>query len=961
MATKAHPPRKALVIETGSASESRVLLAIEGMSCASCAMRVEKGLTKLPGVFSATVNLATEQAAVSYASDKTTVEQMVQKVEALGYKATLLVPQELQLKADMHVSVRDVERPFAPSQQEERSQRGEASLRRRRNTLIIGFILTIPVVILSMFFMNRFLGENFLLLLLTTPVWLWIGWDFHRNALKALRHGSATMDTLVSLGSTASYLLSAAATIFPHLINTMTSYDSTVLIVTLIYLGKYLEARAKGQANEAIRKLAGLQARMAHVVRDGQELDMPVEQVQVDDELIVRPGEKVPVDGTVIAGSSSLDESMMTGESVPVEKGLNDPLIGATINQQGLLRMRATKVGADTMLAQIIRAVEAAQGSKAPIQRLADKISSVFVPVVLLISLLTFIGWVILGLVNPTLAMAGMRMGGVFAMGMSTYNPWVSALIAAVSVLVVACPCALGLATPTAIIVGTGKGAGQGILIKGGESLERMQAIRAILLDKTGTITKGKPELTDVLVVPGMQEDELLRLVAEAEYGSEHPLARAIIAGTCARGIHLADMPSRVTALPGRGLEAYVEGHPLLIGTRRLFDERSIAYSTLDEEMEELEGQGKTVMLVACDRRTAGLIAVADRVKVGSAKAIEHLQRQGIDVVMITGDNKQTATAIAEQVGIVADHVIAGVLPEDKARHVKSLQSFGLPVAFAGDGINDAPALAQADTSIAMGTGTDIAMEAADMTLVKGNLTSLVTALELSRATMRVIRQNLFWAFGYNVLLIPTAILSPFIPFLGEQMPVFAAAAMALSSVTVVSNSLRLRYFKSTRDAAEQGFSVISWIKQWAPLLLGLALIALALLTVVGGTLRYNTVRPLVRQTPGTKHQFVATKQTSDAELTVTLSITPDRFGPNVFTVTVPDQQAAPTRILSASLSTTMLDMDMGTDTIELSPNNHGHFSAPGSLSMTGDWQIRVVIHTSDGRTHVAMFPLTNG
>jgi P-type Cu+ transporter len=815
MATKAHLPCSPLGIETGNASESHALLAIEGMTCASCAMRVENGLNKLPGMLSAMVNLATEQATVTYLPAETSVEQIVQKVEAIGYKATPLVPQKFQPKTDVPVVARNIERWPVPSQQEERRQRSEASIRHRRNMLIIAFLLTIPIVILSMFFMNRFHGENFLLLLLTTPVWLWIGSNFHRNALRALRHGGATMDTLVSLGSTASYLLSATATIFPHLISTMTTYDSTALIVTLIYLGKYLESRARGQANNAIRKLAGLQARTAHVVRNAQELDLPIEQVQVGDELIVRPGERVPVDGRIIAGTSSLDESMMTGESVPVEKGLGDPLIGATINQQGLLRMQATKVGTDTMLAQIIRAVEQAQGSKAPIQRLADKVSSVFVPVVLLISLLTFIGWAILGLMNPTLAMAGMRMGGEFAMDMSTYNPWVTALIAAVSVLVVACPCALGLATPTAIIVGTGKGAEQGILIKGGESLERMQAIHAILLDKTGTITKGKPELTDVLVMPGMHEDELLRLVAEAEQGSEHPLAGALIAGTRARGIPLDDMPSRVTALPGRGLDAYVEGHPLLIGTRRLFDERSIAYNSLIEQMEALESQGKTVMLVACDRRTAGLIAVADSVKVGSAEAIRHMQRQGIDVVMITGDNKQTAFAIAEQVGIVSDHVIAGVLPEDKVRHVKSLQSFNLPVAFAGDGINDAPALAQADASIAMGTGTDIAMEAADMTLVKGNLSSLVTALELSRATMRVIRQNLFWAFGYNVLLIPTAILSPFIPFLGEQMPIFAAAAMALSSVTVVSNSLRLRYFKSTRDA---GFSVISWIKQWAPL-----------------------------------------------------------------------------------------------------------------------------------------------
>jgi P-type Cu+ transporter len=796
MAAEARLSHNSPIIGTGSDLEIHALLAIEGMTCASCAMRVEKGLNKLPGIVSATVNFATEQATVCYLPTETSVKQMVEKVEAVGYQATPLMPQESRPETDVPALVRNVNGSLAPSQQDEHSQHSDANTHHRHNTLIFAFLLTIPIVILSMFFMNRFPGENFLLLLLTTPVWLWIGRDFHRNALRALRHGSANMDTLVSLGSSASYLLSVAATIFPHVISTMTTYDSTALIVTLIYLGKYLEARAKGKANSAIRKLAGLQARMAHMVRDGREFDLPIEQVHVNDELVVRPGEKIPVDGKVIAGTSSVDESMMTGESVPIEKDLGDALIGATINQQGLLRMRATKVGTDTLLAQIIRAVEQAQGSKAPIQRLADKISSIFVPVVLVISLLTFIGWVTLGLVNRPSTTTGMHMGSRLAMQMSAYNPWVTALIAAVSVLVVACPCALGLATPTAIIVGTGKGAEQGILIKGGESLERMQAIRAILLDKTGTITKGQPALTDVLVVPNIQEDELLRLVAEAEQGSEHPLASAIIAGAHAHGIPLDNTPSRVIALPGRGLEAYVDGHSLLIGTRSLFDERSIAYNFLREQMEALENQGKTVMLVACDCRTAGLIAVADSVKAGSAQAIRHLQRQGMDVIMITGDNRQTATAIAEQVGIVSDHVIAGVLPEDKARHVKSLQSRNLPVAFAGDGINDAPALAQADASIAMGTGTDIAMEAADMTLVKGNLSSLVTALALSRATMRVIRQNLCWAFGYNILLIPTAILSPLIPFLGQQMPIFAAAAMALSSVTVVGNSLRLRYFK---------------------------------------------------------------------------------------------------------------------------------------------------------------------
>jgi P-type Cu+ transporter len=586
------------------------------------------------------------------------------------------------------------------------------------------------------------------------------------------------MDTLVSLGSTAAYLLSIVATFFPQLVGSTTFYDTTALIVTLIFLGKYLEARAKGQTSEAIRKLIGLQARAAHVIRSGQEVELPIEQVQVGDELIVRPGEKIPVDGTVLSGNSSVDESMITGESIPVEKAEGEPLIGATVNQHGLLRMRATKVGADTVLANIIRLVEQAQGSKAPIQRLADTISGIFVPVVLVVSALTFIAWAIIGHVNT-----------------ASSNPFIVAIVAAVAVLVVACPCALGLATPTAIMVGTGKGAEQGILIRGGESLERIQAVRAVLLDKTGTITKGKPELTDVVPVAGVQANELLRLVAEAEQGSEHPLASAIVEGAKARGLELGGYPDNLTAYAGRGLQASVEGREVLIGTRRLLSERSIVYDGLEQQLEALEQQGKTVMLVVIDNEVSGLVAVADTVKVGSAQAIKQLQAQGQQVWMITGDNRRTAQAIAKQVGISADHVLAEVLPEDKANQVKRLQEQGLVVAFAGDGINDAPALVQADAGIAMGTGTDIAMEASDITLVKGNLKSVATALALSRATMRTIKQNLFWAFAYNVVLIPTAMLSPVFPFLRENAPIFAAAAMALSSVTVVSNSLRLRRF----------------------------------------------------------------------------------------------------------------------------------------------------------------------
>ena len=770
--------------------ESRAMLALEGMTCASCAMRIEKGLKKVPGVRNASVNLATEQAAVTYDPAQTNLEQMVRSVEAVGYKATPQVSptqETMPLGTAANLSDAPGTPAASPFQEDEQSKRKRAEIVRKRNRLILGIALSLPVVILSMFFMNRFPGENFLLLVLTTPVWAVVGWEFHRVAIKTLRHGSANMDTLISLGSTAAYMMSVVATFFPQVVGGITFYDTTALIVTLIFLGKYLEVRAKGQTNEAIKKLIGLQARTAHVVRSGQEVELPIEQVRVGDELVVRPGEKIPVDGIVLNGLSSVDESMITGESIPVEKAKGELLIGATINQRGLLRMRATKVGADTVLANIIRMVEQAQGSKAPIQRLADTISSIFVPVVLVIAALTFISWAIIGNVTAS---------STTAAGMTAAsNPWIIAIVAAVAVLVVACPCALGLATPTAIMVGTGKGAEHGILIKGGESLERIHAVRAVLLDKTGTITKGKPELTDVVTVGDRQADELLRLVAEAEQGSEHPLASAIVEGAKTRGVTLGASPERFTSITGRGLEATVDGHAVLVGTRRLLSERSLAYGVLEEQLAVLEQAGKTTMLVAIDGEVAGLVAVADTVKVGSREAVKQLQAQGHQVWMITGDNRRAAQAIAAQVGIPPENVLAEVLPEDKAHQVKRLQEQGLVVAFAGDGINDAPALVQADAGIAMGTGTDIAMEASDITLVKGNLKSVATALALSQATLRTIKQNLFWAFAYNIILIPTAILSPLIPLLRENAPIFAAAAMALSSVTVVGNSLRLRRF----------------------------------------------------------------------------------------------------------------------------------------------------------------------
>ncbi len=538
-------------------ADSCAVLALEGMTCASCAMRIEKGLKKVPGVENASVNLATERATVTYNPQETDVDKLVQKVEAVGYRATPLSspPPQMQTRAPVAVAS-PASALAASSQADELSQRRQAEIRHKRNLLILGIALTLPVVVLSMFFMNRFPGENFLLLTLTTPVWAIVGWEFHRGALKNLRHGSANMDILISVGSTAAYLMSVVATFLPNVVGATTFYDTAALIITLIFLGKYLEARAKGQANEAIKKLIGLQPRTAHVLRNGKEVEVPVEQVCVGDDPVVRPGEKIPVDGVVLSGHSAVNESMITGESLPVEKSEGDPLIGATVNQSGLLTMRATKVGADTVLANIIRLVEQAQGSKAPIQRLADRIASVFVPSVLVIAALTFIGWTVVGSLVTGVATSG-TMGGA-------NTPWIVVLVAAIAVLVVACTCALGLATPTAIMVGTGRGAEQGILIKGGESLERIQAVQAVLLDKTGTITRGKPELTDVVTPPGKSADEMLRLAAEAERGSEHPLASAIMAGAKARGLALDHFPEQYTALAGRGLEAQVEGHRVL-------------------------------------------------------------------------------------------------------------------------------------------------------------------------------------------------------------------------------------------------------------------------------------------------------------------------------------------------------------------------------------------------------------
>jgi Cu+-exporting ATPase len=791
------PAHHAPVLSTPSQelTSSTTDLAISGMTCASCVRRVEKALSKTPGVSAANVNLATEHATVTFDPQTTNVTDLIAAVERAGYGAT-------ETQADLDWDGDEADLDLALATPDADTLRRQADLQERQRKLLIGVALTIPIVILSMFFMNRFPGENLLLLALTAPVWGYVGYEFHRTAWRVVRHFGANMDVLISLGSTAAFLMSIVATFWPQVVGGVTFYDTTALIITLIYLGKYLEARAKGQASDAIRKLAQLRPTVAHVLRGGREVDIPVHRLRVGDEFVVRPGEKIPTDGVVLDGASAVDEALLTGESLPVEKLSGDGVIGATINGTGALRVRATSVGSDTLLAGIIRLVEQAQGSKAPIQRLADTIAGVFVPAVLGIAALTFVGWTLAGTLGWHPPIAGME--GLVDLAAKL---WVTALVAAIAVLVVACPCALGLATPTAIMVGSGQGAELGILIKGGESLERLEKVNAVLLDKTGTITEGKPALTDVAVAAdaGLTERDLFRLAAGAEQFSEHPLARAIVTGTAEKAIQLPPATD-FAAIPGGGVQATIDGHSILLGTRQLLRNHAVAeagFAQLEEAAQSLEAAGKTVMFVARGGALVGLIGVADTVKAGSATAIADLQAQGVSVWMITGDNARVAERIAAEVGIPAHQVLAEARPEDKAAQVERVRtllasdntSVKPVVAFAGDGVNDAPALASADVSIAMGAGSDIAMETADVTLVKGNLHSISTAIALSRATMRTIRQNLFWAFAYNTILIPLAVASPAIPWLRESAPIFAAAAMALSSVTVVTNSLRLRRF----------------------------------------------------------------------------------------------------------------------------------------------------------------------
>ena len=747
---------------------------VRGMTCASCVARVEEALKSVPGVVTVSVNLASEKATVEYI-EGTEIADLRRVVKDAGY--------------EMGAEAETLEDVTTASQREIKA-------------VMSRFIVAVALaaVIMALMWVPAFTGKLYLLWVLATPVQFWAGLRFYRGAWGALRHKTADMNTLIAVGTSAAYFYSVVAVLFPTIftaggLEAHVYFDTSAMIIALILLGRFLEARARGQTSAAIKRLIGLQPKTALVVRDGEEVEIPVEDLQVGDLILVRPGEQVPVDGIVRQGQTSIDESMVTGESIPVEKVEGDEVIGATINKMGSFQFEATRIGKDTTLSRIVRLVEEAQGSKAPIQRLADVIASYFVPVVIGIAIITFIIWFFVG-PPPALTFAFLNF---------------------IAVLIIACPCALGLATPTAIMVGTGKGAEQGILIRSAEALERFYKIDTLLLDKTGTLTEGKPEVTDIIAVSPHSQEEVLVLAAAVEHDSEHPLGRAVVRAALEKELKISPATD-FKAIPGHGAEAVFAGKKLLLGNLKLIKDRGISLNRLDKEADELWMKGRTVMFLGVDGEVAGIIGLADTLKPNAKAVVASVRRMGIEVGMLTGDNRRTAEAIAREAGI--ERVLAEVLPENKSAEVKKLQDEGKVVAMVGDGINDAPALAQSDVGIAIGTGTDVAMETGDITLIGGDLGGIAAAISLSRRTMRTIKQNLFWAFAYNTALIPVAAgilylvfgstgvpsgLSFILGNYGFLNPILAAAAMAASSITVVSNSLRLRGFKSSQFAITGG------------------------------------------------------------------------------------------------------------------------------------------------------------
>jgi Cu+-exporting ATPase len=740
----------------------RVTLGVTGMTCATCALRIEKGLKNVAGVSQASVNLATERATVEYDPGVIEDGRFERLIRDLGYDAVIEASHDTDSGA------------LSDSTDKEKELR-QREIRKLRLSFIVSAILSFPLLAAMFAGMFRiealmFLHNPVVQLALATPVQFVIGYRFYKHAFKSIRSGSPSMDVLVALGTSAAYLYSIYNGFFRSLPagqNPALYFEASAIIITLVLLGKLLEAAAKGRTSEAIKRLIGLQPKTARVLKDGEEIDIPIAELEVGQAVLVRPGERIPVDGEILEGSSAVDESMITGESIPVEKTKGDTVIGAAINTYGAFTFKATKVGRDTILAQIIRVVEEAQGSKAPIQRLADRVAGIFVPAVLGVAAVTFLIWL--------LAAGDLTMG----------------LISAVAVLVIACPCAMGLATPTAIMVGTGKGAENGVLIRSGESLELAHKLDAIVFDKTGTITLGEPSLTDIVSLNGWSRIDLLRLAGAAEKNSEHPLGIAI-AEAARRELDQIGEAHDFQAAPGKGVRAVIDDHTVLVGTRGFLSEAGLSLAAVEDRIATLEAEGKTVMLLSVDGEVQGLLAVADRVKDGSRTAVKTLKAMGLEVYMITGDNRKTAEAIGREVGV--DQIMAEVLPERKAQAVEQIRKQGKIVAMVGDGINDAPALVTADIGMAMGTGTDIAMESADITLMNGDLMSVAAAIQLSQRTMRKIKQNLFWAFFYNTIGIPIAAF-------GMLNPIIAGAAMAFSSVSVVSNSLSLKRFRVKQGA----------------------------------------------------------------------------------------------------------------------------------------------------------------